>query len=89
MIIPDFSGAWSALDAHERPVVSFHEMCTFLAEAGELRGPAQLYLALEEMVQEGTVWVALSPKGPPRYALRSRLVFRREERRGRWQPWAS
>jgi hypothetical protein len=89
VIIPDYRGAWLALESIEHPVVSFHEMCTHLAEWDELKGPATLYVALEEMVRLGSVLVLHRRDRPALYALRQRLLFRRDERRGRGQPWAS
>ncbi len=89
MIVPDFRGAWLALEAIARPVVSFHEMCQHLSEWDELRGPAQLYVALEEMIDTGGVLVIYRHDRPPLYALRQRLVFRRDMRRRMGQPWVS
>lgn len=76
-VIPDMTGVWSALDAHERVAITFREMIDFLEAAGEFAAPLSLSLALGTMVKEGTVWTVFSPEGPPRYVLRGRLQFRR------------
>lgn len=77
MVIPDFANAYSALDAHWTPLATFGELLDFLSEAGERVAPNRVYAAICEYQRNGAV-LALHRWGhAPRYALRTRLVFRR------------
>lgn len=86
------AAAWSALDAYPRPVASLRELWQFMDDAGE-SVPSRLMLdALEGYVRTGAV-LAVWGGAEIRYALRSRLIFRRNyppPRRPRGGgPWAA
>lgn len=82
MIVPDYANAFSGLDAHERPIMTFGELMTFLtnADLGYVSAAA-VYVALEEMCKCGSVWRLLRPGKVPLYALCRRIEFRARMRR--------
>jgi hypothetical protein len=91
MIVPDFSSAYSALDAMPSPLATLDEICAFMREAGEPCEEQSVYWALQEYRWQGAVVALVLPDRPPRYALRRRLAFVRRLRLlpDPWLPWGA
>lgn len=90
-MLPDFANAYSALDGYWTPTASFSQLLAFLREAGEDPNPGAVYAALIEMQRQGSVLAVHAWGRIPRYALISRLKFRRAlpPVPPRTTPWAS
>lgn len=83
---PDYANAYSALDAHECPLLTFREMMAFLQAAGETPNATRIAYALYEMCNAGSVWRLVREGQPPLYALERRVRFRRDLKRQQQPP---
>jgi hypothetical protein len=90
-MVPDFSSAYSALDAMPNPLPTLGEMCCFMRDAGEDCDEYRVFAALQEYRAKGAVLAVVSQEGLVRYALRQRFLFRRKLTLlpDPWLPWGA